>query len=31
MRYYSGLYLIRDAPLALNIGIPSRANSPLIP
>ena len=30
IRYYLGLYLIRDTPLVLNIGIPFRVNSPLI-
>jgi len=30
IRYYLGLYPIRDAPLALNISIPFRANLLLI-
>ena len=30
MRYYLGLYLIRDVPLVLDIGIPFRVNSPPI-
>ena len=30
MRYYLGLHPIRDTFLTLNIGIPFRANSPLI-
>ena len=31
MRYYLSLHPIRDIPLALNIGIPFKVNSPLIP
>ena len=31
IKYYLDLYLIRDIPLALNIGIPFKVNSPLIP
>ena len=30
MRYYLGLYLIRDTPLVLDIGISFKVNSPLI-